>query len=432
MSVMLFYNNASSTLAGPISNTATTIFLAAGGGAQFTPAPVAGQYFTMTLVDQATGLLREIIHVTNVSGDVLTVTRAQEGTVALNWLAGDLILNEWTAGSAAQMLQQGQLPGTIIYVAGADTGTANNIVVTTSPVISSLTQGAIIEVTKGAAANTGPLTIQQNGASAVAVNWANGSPLASGDWPAGATALIAYDSATLNYQLISFPNSSSPNLVHYGVATGTANALAVSFSPAISALTDGLLFEIVPSANNTAATTINANGLGAVAFEYPNGTAFAGGELVNGVPVLAMLKGGVFHLLSIIGVSHDTTLAGNGTPASPLGVAGISGVAMPKIYGWGNVDNTSGTPVLTNGSGVLSMSSVNLSNRVNTTVVLTNSMPDINYTLLFSVVGYNTGDNSVTIQEAYASRTLNSFTVSITAPTLGAVFTKFSFIIYHT
>ena len=355
MSIFLFYNNAASTLAGPISNTATTINLAAGGGAQFTPPPAGGQLFCMTLIDAATGLLREIIHVTAVTGDVLTVVRAQEGTTALNWLAGDIISNEWTAGSAAQMLQQGQLPGTIIYVAGADTGTANNIVVATSPVISVISTGNIIEVTKGSLANTGAVTIQQNGASAVAVTWANGTPLANGDWPASATGLISYQAGG-TFQLITFTSSSSPNLVHYGVASGTANALTVTFSPQITALTDGLLFEVVPYADNTGATTINPNGLGAVAFAYANTAALAGGELIAGVPVLAMSKGGEFLLLGASGSANSianaygyknllaTNSGGspntiiNVTADSVLGIPSFSATINSAVSGAGGVD----------------------------------------------------------------------------------------------
>ena len=104
MSQLLFANNAGSTLAGGITNVATTANLASGTGVLF-PAPAAGQYFVATLTDEATGLLNEIVWVTNVTGDVVTIVRAQEGTTALNWLASDLFDNNWTAGQAAAMAQ---------------------------------------------------------------------------------------------------------------------------------------------------------------------------------------------------------------------------------------------------------------------------------------------------------------------------------------
>ena len=106
-STLVFANNAGSTLAGSISNTALSLNLQAGGGALF-PNPTTGQIFVLTAIDAATGLLREIMWCTARSADTLTVVRAQEGTVALSWNAGDLIQELWTAGQAAAMVQVGQ------------------------------------------------------------------------------------------------------------------------------------------------------------------------------------------------------------------------------------------------------------------------------------------------------------------------------------
>lgn len=104
-STLLFANNAISTLAGAISNTSITAQLAPGSGALF-PNPGLNQYFKLTFIDQATGLVREIVHVTGMSGDTITaMTRGQEGTSAQSYLAGDLAQNLWTAGSAGAMAQ---------------------------------------------------------------------------------------------------------------------------------------------------------------------------------------------------------------------------------------------------------------------------------------------------------------------------------------
>lgn len=104
MSTILFANNATSTLAGGINNTATSAVLAAGTGALF-PSPGAGEFFCLTFTDAATGLIREIVHVTGRSTDTITIVRAQEGTTAVAWLAGDLAANLLTAGSMAAMEQ---------------------------------------------------------------------------------------------------------------------------------------------------------------------------------------------------------------------------------------------------------------------------------------------------------------------------------------
>jgi hypothetical protein len=102
---ILFYNNAITTLAGAIAPTSTTANLAAGAGILFTPGPSTGEYFVMTFYDALTGLLNEIVHVTNITTDTITIARAQEGTTALNWLAGDFAQNLLTAGTMASMLQ---------------------------------------------------------------------------------------------------------------------------------------------------------------------------------------------------------------------------------------------------------------------------------------------------------------------------------------
>lgn len=118
-SQFVWANNAASTLAGPISNTTTTLNVASGQGALF-PNPSAGQQFALTMTDAATGLNTEIMYCTARSGDTLTVVRAQEGTVAQNWLAGDPCANLITAGQMAAMIQGATLyPARIVTGSGA-------------------------------------------------------------------------------------------------------------------------------------------------------------------------------------------------------------------------------------------------------------------------------------------------------------------------
>jgi hypothetical protein len=119
MSVFIFANDASSTLAGPISTSATVVNVASGQGALF-PNPSAGQQFALTFNDAATGLLTEIVYCTARTGDALTIVRAQEGTDAQSWLASDLAANLVTAGQMAAMLQTSTLyPVRQVTVSGA-------------------------------------------------------------------------------------------------------------------------------------------------------------------------------------------------------------------------------------------------------------------------------------------------------------------------
>lgn len=84
--MLKFTNNASATLAGSITSTATSIVLTAGNGSLF-PALGAGDYCFATLVDSSNNL--EIVKVTGRSGDTLTVERGQDNTTARGYAAGD-------------------------------------------------------------------------------------------------------------------------------------------------------------------------------------------------------------------------------------------------------------------------------------------------------------------------------------------------------
>jgi hypothetical protein len=83
-----FTNNASATLAASINSTVTTIALTAGQGALF-PSTGGGDYFYATLVDSSNNL--EIVKVTTRAVDNFTVVRAQDGTTAKSFIAGDRI-----------------------------------------------------------------------------------------------------------------------------------------------------------------------------------------------------------------------------------------------------------------------------------------------------------------------------------------------------
>lgn len=118
--LFVFANNAATTLAAPISATATSLTVQSGTGAEF-PNPGVGQQFAATLNDAATGLLYEIVYCTAISADTFTtIARGQEGTTARAWLAGDLIANVPTAGQMAAMVQSITLaPNRIVTASGA-------------------------------------------------------------------------------------------------------------------------------------------------------------------------------------------------------------------------------------------------------------------------------------------------------------------------
>lgn len=81
-----FTNNASATLASSITDSATFIVLTTGKGALF-PTLTGSEYFFATLTDASNNL--EIVKVTARTNDTLTVVRAQDGTGARAYAAGD-------------------------------------------------------------------------------------------------------------------------------------------------------------------------------------------------------------------------------------------------------------------------------------------------------------------------------------------------------
>lgn len=98
MAQYVIANNVNTQLAAAISNTATVLALASSANL---PTLSAGQIMPLTLNDSATGLNYEIVYVTAISGTSLTVARAQEGTGALNWNAGDYAFCALTGGTTA-------------------------------------------------------------------------------------------------------------------------------------------------------------------------------------------------------------------------------------------------------------------------------------------------------------------------------------------
>jgi hypothetical protein len=102
--IFVFSNNAKSTLAAPVAPGDTTVTLFTGTGALY-PAPAAGQAFPLSMLDQSTGTQREIMYCTSRTGDVCTVTRAQEGTSAGTWVIGDFANLFITKGIAAAFAQ---------------------------------------------------------------------------------------------------------------------------------------------------------------------------------------------------------------------------------------------------------------------------------------------------------------------------------------
>lgn len=98
--VLKLANNAISKLASSLTAAATTLSVTPGDGAKF-PTLTAGDWFPLTIV-KSDGTL-EIVRTTARSSDTFTIVRAQEGTAASDFSAGDRVELRLTAGALPEI-----------------------------------------------------------------------------------------------------------------------------------------------------------------------------------------------------------------------------------------------------------------------------------------------------------------------------------------
>jgi hypothetical protein len=197
--ILLFANNAITTIADPITAASVTVQVAAGTGVLF-PQPIAGQqFFKLTFVSAQDSAVNEIVNVTAVNGDVFTIVRGQEGTEPTAFNAGDSAMNLTTAQTQANFIQvqQAQTGGTNYAV---DTGTPNSYVIGLTPAVTTRIEGLYARI-KALNSNTGPSTLNIGAGSFPIVN-PDGSPLGEGAIVGGGIFEVV-DDGTENYQLIS-------------------------------------------------------------------------------------------------------------------------------------------------------------------------------------------------------------------------------------
>ena len=189
MANILYANNAAGTLAAGITNASASLTLNAGQGTPF-PSPTAPQVFYMTLTDAATQTLIEIVQVTARAGDVFSIVRAQDGTSALSWNAGDIVSQRTIA----------------LELRGFENAAEGNFAAQVVPVTPSTTLG-IVGTTLGDNANTGSVGEYVTG-SASGVALTSGTfraivalVLSAGDWDvAGVAAFNPAGSTILGFQ----------------------------------------------------------------------------------------------------------------------------------------------------------------------------------------------------------------------------------------
>jgi len=205
MTVLLASNQGTTTLAAPLSTVGVVITVATTTGSVF-PNPSAGQGFLVTLTDTATQLIHEICLCTARNGDQLTVIRAQEGTIAHNWLTGDIISNLITSGLVNTYIVQPDELQTSSFTYTVATGTAQSILVTIPSMLTALNDGMSFSFravyANTAAAPTMTLTLGTTSTGAVPIVKMDQIPLLAGDIQPNMICNLVYNANYSNWVLL--------------------------------------------------------------------------------------------------------------------------------------------------------------------------------------------------------------------------------------
>ena len=160
---------------------------------------------------------------------------------------------------------------------GTDTGSANAMVVTTTPSFGALVAGQLAEVRKSSSANNGAVTLAANGLAVTNVVFPNGTALSLGDWPANTTGLVEYDGVNWNLQSVGgVASTTARGVARQATLTEAANGVTSASAPAF--VTPEGLAGVLAGIGNPWTTT----GVGALVIAYTAaGTGGTGGTATN-------------------------------------------------------------------------------------------------------------------------------------------------------
>ena len=96
MSQFVYINFYKTTLSAAMTSTQTTMTV---GSATGLPTLTTGQVLPLVLTSASNNTVHEIVYVTAISSNTLTIERGQEGTAGNTWAIGDYVSCDTTAGS---------------------------------------------------------------------------------------------------------------------------------------------------------------------------------------------------------------------------------------------------------------------------------------------------------------------------------------------
>ena len=318
MTEILFDNNASALLAVGAIPADLTITVDAGDGALF-PSPGANEYAVCAIEDDAGQL--EYVHLTSRAADVLTVTRAREGTVAGTFAIGARIELRLTKGTLEWLVQKdavvNQIRGASVadlpitwaanqpQINGDDIATISDIPVTTAYTDTFL-----------ASASAGVARVAL-GASAV-----GDAVFIAATTAAGRTALGAGATGSLSFLAATASDGRGTIKVgdqrmFWATAVAGTNALTCTIDES-TALQVGDMIILVPVADNTGSMTLNPSGIGVIAIkDVVSGENLAAGSMLTGEICALVYNGSVLEYSDGIVMIGEETFTASGNLTKP-------------------------------------------------------------------------------------------------------------------
>jgi len=296
-----------------------------------------------------------------------------------------------------------------------DSGTANAYVVAPTPAVTALTIGTtVFFVTSNA--NTGASTIAVSGLTTKALDKKGATALVAGDILANAVYQATYDGT--EWQLIN-PSTSSGGANNCSVAksaayyagtgttvsclseadltqylyiadSGSVNAYVLTLAPALATLNVGNVVSFTTTHSNTAASTVNVNGLGVKNITRAGTNALVGGEILSGVIYDLQWDGTEWQLLNpsvLLSGATPPACAGT-TPAGPgCFTEGTAATAVAGVDDLHADSTQKGMEVNNNNTGEMMLSRANC---VNVTPVTVNANVTTDQNLMTCTIAANT------------------------------------------